>query len=191
MALPQWKPNQDTFTVQQCLEIFFFYSCDVPKKVGGDPADINIGPVDFTVWWRQRWTLCGVGLLLVSSISVVLWNWMYSGVWCWSISNVVWVVLCGAGTLLVSILGPAWRQSRTLGEVAQCIRWSSYYHLMIINLSYHYHPGDHHNVFLTSFGHCIGRVESLRYLKRKEIILLSPFCKSVRPVRTPISHFPK
>ena len=34
----------------------------------------------------------------------------------------VWAVLCGAGTLLVSILGPAWRQSRTLGEVAQCIR---------------------------------------------------------------------
>ena len=137
-----------------------------------------------TVW---SWSViglfyqCGIGCTVGFGAEVsVMWY-----------GCLVWVVLCGAGTLLVSILGPAWRQSRTLGEVAQCIRWSSYYHLMIINLSYHYHPGDHHNIFLTSFGHCIGRVDSLRYLKRKEIILLSPFCKSVRPVRTPISHFPK
>ena len=117
-----------------------------------------------------------------------VWYWMYSGLWSWSISNVVWVPGMGG---IVWCGDPAGINIGSSVETVTDTGRDRTVHTMIINLSYHYHPGDHHNIFLTSFGHCIGRVESLRYLKRKEIILLSPFCKSVRPVRTPISHFPK
>ena len=36
-----------------------------------------------------------------------------------------------------------------------------------------------------------GQVVKFQIFEEKEIILLSPFCKSVRPVCAPISHFPK
>ena len=36
-----------------------------------------------------------------------------------------------------------------------------------------------------------GQVVKFQIFEQKEIILLSPFCKSVRPVCAPISHFPK
>ena len=65
-----------------------------------------------TVW---SWSViglfyqCGIGCTVGFGAEVsVMWY-----------GCLVWVVLCGAGTLLVSILGPAWRQSRTLGEVVQ------------------------------------------------------------------------
>ena len=67
-------------------------------------------------------------------------------------------------TLLVSILGPAWRQSRTLGGRGRS------------------KSEDEEED---------GQVIKFQIFEEKEIILLSPFCKSVRPVCAPISHFPK
>ena len=81
-------------------------------------------------------------------------------------------------TLLVSILGPAWRQSRTLGGVASqriLIGKMRKRSLVAINI---------YQVVLVT-------VVEFQIFEGKEMILLSPFCKSVRAVCTPISHFPK
>ena len=112
-----------------------------------------------TVW---SWSViglfyqCGIGCTVGFGAEVsVMWY-----------GCLVWVVLCGAGTLLVSILGPAWRQSRTLGGRGRSATKSE----------------DEEED---------GQVIKFQIFEEKEIILLSPFCKSVRPVCAPISHFPK
>ena len=83
-----------------------------------------------------------------------------------------YVVLCGMGvsemwhcvvwdTLLVSILGPAWRQSRTLGGVAS---QPAYAHWQDEEEKF----GGHQKIKLSRLGHWSGATASFKYLRERK-----------------------